>query len=213
MKDHNISQLLKTFINGNRNEVIDTLEADHPGLTAMFLVVGIHSKRLDRADCNVVCNLLMDRRKAKFLAEEAEKASGPTKTVVLVEVENGFHKDTTIIGPGNIEAIAIDWDQVETDEDMVREGLEKLREAYDAMCWHPDRNTLFLALSRMESVIADNFSEDSDDDEDDTCPECRCMNGDPCGDCGLCCECCTCNDDPYGEDTEVRGDTEPDPEP
>ncbi len=55
-----VHDLVDNWINGNRVEVLDALENDHPGLTALFFVAG----DLSYSDLRVVCNLLMDRRKA-----------------------------------------------------------------------------------------------------------------------------------------------------
>lgn len=138
------------------------------------------------------------------LPQTAEVA--PTRTIVLVQLEDGLFKDTNIIGPANAEVVALDWDQIETDESMAREAHDSVSEAYDAMYWHPDRNHLFLAKSRLESIIADNF-------DAEICPTCGSDADDRCPDCDQCEDCCDCNDDPLGEDAEDRGDTEPEPEP
>lgn len=61
--DVTVSDLLDQYVNGNRKDVLDALENDHPGLTAMFLIVGIGEKRLDRSDCNTITNMMMDRRR------------------------------------------------------------------------------------------------------------------------------------------------------
>lgn len=58
----NVMDLLTNWVNGNRKDVLCSLENDHPGLTAMFLITGIGEKMLSRTDCNIVTNLLMDQR-------------------------------------------------------------------------------------------------------------------------------------------------------
>ena len=60
--DANVSRLLESWENGNRNDVITALANDHPGLTAFFLVAGIGGKMLNRSDANIIANRLMDIR-------------------------------------------------------------------------------------------------------------------------------------------------------
>ncbi len=60
----NVMDMLRSWTNGNRNDVIEALANDHPGLTAMFLVTGIGEKMLSRADANHITNTLIDRRVA-----------------------------------------------------------------------------------------------------------------------------------------------------
>jgi len=58
----NVMDMLRSWENGNRNEVIAALADDHPGLTAMFLSFGIKEKILNLAEFNTVVNLLSDKR-------------------------------------------------------------------------------------------------------------------------------------------------------
>lgn len=58
------SELAESYINGNRNGVIQQLENDHPGLTALLLVQhgpGCGGK-LSQSDCNTITNRLLDAR-------------------------------------------------------------------------------------------------------------------------------------------------------
>lgn len=64
--DITVKELADMWLNGNRKEVIDRLENDHPGLTAMLLIQGRLDHDLGATDCNAIANMLMDRRKARF---------------------------------------------------------------------------------------------------------------------------------------------------
>lgn len=66
LTDHNVSDLLDNWTNGNKSYVIDALANDLPGLTAMFLVTGITEKRLTQSDCNHLTNRLIDIRMGAF---------------------------------------------------------------------------------------------------------------------------------------------------
>lgn len=57
-----VSELLETWRNGNRKDVIDVLESSHPCVTALFLTTGIADKQLGGADRNIVTNMLLDRK-------------------------------------------------------------------------------------------------------------------------------------------------------
>lgn len=56
-------ELVATYINGNRNEVIDALSTDHPGLLALVLVQGVQDGKLSRSDFNTIANRVIDRRR------------------------------------------------------------------------------------------------------------------------------------------------------
>lgn len=77
MKDIKVADLLRMWKDGKRDDVLNTLEEDHAGLTAMFITAGSqHTEdalRLTVSDCNIVTNLLMDRRIKLFQAAEAAK--------------------------------------------------------------------------------------------------------------------------------------------
>ena len=60
--DVTASELIESWINGNLAYVIDALSSDHPGLTAMVIVQGIHDRLLDAGDVNSITNMLLDRR-------------------------------------------------------------------------------------------------------------------------------------------------------
>jgi len=60
--DVSARDLVETWINGNRNEVIKALTDDHPGLTALFLHHALEKKGFDRSDFNTVVNRLIDYR-------------------------------------------------------------------------------------------------------------------------------------------------------
>lgn len=62
--DITITELLEAWNNGFKSRVISKLAADHPGLTAMFIVTGILDNKLSRGDCNEVTNRLIDLRVA-----------------------------------------------------------------------------------------------------------------------------------------------------
>lgn len=64
--DANIEELLILWANGQRDDVLHCLKTDHAGLTALFIVEGLISARLDRSDCNRVSAALLDHRKEIF---------------------------------------------------------------------------------------------------------------------------------------------------
>lgn len=66
MKNVKVGNLFESWKNGNRNDVIETLANDHPGLTAMFLVQGTDEDILTSTDCDMVTNLLIERRKERL---------------------------------------------------------------------------------------------------------------------------------------------------
>lgn len=64
--DANAADLIRNWINGNKNEVIEALSNDHAGLTAMVLVVGTGPDgELSRGDCNEIANRLIDDRQSR----------------------------------------------------------------------------------------------------------------------------------------------------
>lgn len=65
-----IAQLQEKWTSGNCTAVLDALSNDHPGLTALFLVEGIRTKRLNQSDCNVIVNHLIDQRVAQLRQQE-----------------------------------------------------------------------------------------------------------------------------------------------
>jgi hypothetical protein len=64
------SDLIDSWNNGNKSDVLDKLANDHAGLTAMVLVTGATDKRLSLAACNEITNKLIDRRRDLMLASE-----------------------------------------------------------------------------------------------------------------------------------------------
>ena len=62
-----VSDLVEQWINGNRVYVLDILESDHPGLTAIMIVQGSQDRALSIEDCNSITNMLIDRRQQQYL--------------------------------------------------------------------------------------------------------------------------------------------------
>jgi hypothetical protein len=56
------TDLFAQWDRGDRAGVIGRLEGDHPGLTALFLVVGRTQRRLSAPDAKAVMDLLVRRR-------------------------------------------------------------------------------------------------------------------------------------------------------
>ena len=65
-----IAHLQEKWTSGNSAAVLTALSNDHPGLTALFLLEGIRSKRLNQSDCNVIANYLIDQRVAQLRQQE-----------------------------------------------------------------------------------------------------------------------------------------------
>lgn len=55
-----VKDLLTQFKNGNRQDVITTLLAAHPCVTALLLTTGMLEKTLTQEDCNIITNMLID---------------------------------------------------------------------------------------------------------------------------------------------------------
>ena len=68
----NVAQLQDKWTNGDCSDVLNALSNDHPGLTALFLLEGIRSKRLNQSDCNVIVNHLIDQRVAQLRQQEGK---------------------------------------------------------------------------------------------------------------------------------------------
>lgn len=68
--DVSASDLIDSWNNGNKSYVLDKLENDHAGLTALVLVSGATDKRLSLAACNEITNKLIDRRREMMLRAE-----------------------------------------------------------------------------------------------------------------------------------------------
>jgi len=70
-QNRSVSELIETWINGNRKEVIANLSQRHPAVAAHFILEGAQSG-LDVGDCNSVVNMLtedqMEIRDSKGLA-------------------------------------------------------------------------------------------------------------------------------------------------
>lgn len=62
--DASYSVLLDDWHAGRRDQVIQQLADDHPGLVAVFLVQGIQDRRLNRNACNEIANRLIEFRVA-----------------------------------------------------------------------------------------------------------------------------------------------------
>ena len=65
----NARQIAESWVNGNISRVIDQLKNDHPGLTAMVIVQGTYDGLLTVADCNTICDLLIDDRYKRLQGE------------------------------------------------------------------------------------------------------------------------------------------------
>jgi len=57
-----VRELLRKWSDGRQAEVIRTLVAAHPCVTAVMLVTGTTEGLLTLADCNAITNLLVDNR-------------------------------------------------------------------------------------------------------------------------------------------------------
>jgi len=57
-----VTELCGSWIDGNKNEVIQQLATDHAGLTALFLCVGISDHGFNRGTLNEVTSRLNDIR-------------------------------------------------------------------------------------------------------------------------------------------------------
>lgn len=54
------SELVESFVNGNKKDVINALKQDHPALTALFLYTA--QGKLSESDINYIINTLIDDR-------------------------------------------------------------------------------------------------------------------------------------------------------
>lgn len=61
-----VNELVESWINGNKNDVITALSHDHPGLTAMVLTAG----GLSSSDRNEITNRLIDIRRELVKSSE-----------------------------------------------------------------------------------------------------------------------------------------------
>ncbi len=57
--DRTVENLLDTFVNGNRTEVVDNLSKRHPAITALFFLQA-QVRGLPVEDLNLITNQLMD---------------------------------------------------------------------------------------------------------------------------------------------------------
>jgi hypothetical protein len=67
-----VMDLLGSFKQGDHT-VLDKLEQDHPGLTALFLTLGCTERLLSIGDVNTVANYLKDKRRQRLLESEAKE--------------------------------------------------------------------------------------------------------------------------------------------
>ena len=65
MKEQNVSDLIRQWVSGNRSDVIDILECNHPYLAAVMIVQGNLDGDLSRGDACSIANLLTDRNVEK----------------------------------------------------------------------------------------------------------------------------------------------------
>jgi hypothetical protein len=64
------TDLIASWKNGNKSDVINKLASDHPGLTALVIVQGCTDRLLSVSDCNEIANRLTDARRELLLASE-----------------------------------------------------------------------------------------------------------------------------------------------
>jgi hypothetical protein len=67
-----VMDLLKSYKEGDKS-VLDKLEQDHPGLTALFITLGCTERLLSIGDVNTVTNFLKDKRRQRLLESEAKQ--------------------------------------------------------------------------------------------------------------------------------------------
>lgn len=60
--DITVGELCDMWKGGSKTHVINILENDHAGLTAMMIVAGTTNHGLKVTDCNEITNMLIDRR-------------------------------------------------------------------------------------------------------------------------------------------------------
>jgi len=56
------TELIDAWKAGQEAQVINCLAADHPGLTAVMIVQGLHDRSLTGSDANSIANQLIDSR-------------------------------------------------------------------------------------------------------------------------------------------------------
>ena len=73
MVDYQLVDLLRLWQEHKYEEIVDILEHEHAGLTALFVVSGAQhydpALRLGVESCNRVTNMLMERRRLLFGGE------------------------------------------------------------------------------------------------------------------------------------------------
>jgi hypothetical protein len=55
-------ELIDYWLKGHFTQVADALAKDHPALTALVMLEGLREKSWNVRDCNILTNLLIDRR-------------------------------------------------------------------------------------------------------------------------------------------------------
>lgn len=60
--EQSAGELAESWVNGNRNYVVDVLAGDHPGLAVLMIVQFAQEGLLSAVDCNSIANRLIDRR-------------------------------------------------------------------------------------------------------------------------------------------------------
>lgn len=66
MQDILVKDLWNLWCEGKHTTVVDILDNEHPGLTALFITQGTLDRMLAVADVNEATNRLMARRQDKF---------------------------------------------------------------------------------------------------------------------------------------------------
>ncbi len=116
-----------------------------------------------------------------------------SKVYVLVEVEDNCLSDTTVIGPGDVEIIDIDWDLIPNDPVEAQNKLSEIVVALDNLKAQGCKDTAELEKVelRLRDIIND-FVEDEDEDEEEEEEECLV--------CGELLEDCSCDEEDEEED-------------
>ncbi len=115
-----------------------------------------------------------------------------SKVYVLVEVEDNCLSDTTVIGPGDVEIIDIDWDLIPNDPVEAKNKLSEILEAINRIEDQVHPNRLALApLERVELRLREYINEMQDDEDEDE---------EECDVCGELLEYCSCDEEDEEED-------------
>ncbi len=128
-----------------------------------------------------------------------------SKVYVLVEVEDNCLSDTTVIGPGDVEIIDIDWDLIPNDPVEAKNKLSEILEAINRIEDQVHPNRLALApLERAELRLREYINEMQDDEDEDEEEECLV--------CGELLEDCSCDEEDEDEDEDDDDEDDDDEE-